>query len=296
MAFFPTEEEAQGFVTIEAIADRVGLNVLVIPAIEKQTGAFANMPHSLAMLPPVVNRKAVKVAKITETDGQERLLAPVEATQIGLVWRVTRRKLSGNWASTRFWLQLRSSKSFVVALFIPRAREAAANDKSGRSRDRYPLRSGISHLPQTEVLPTSLGKRSYNRCCLLQSQLAAHHRNVPPTRPCQMCPTGPHVSRTKPTLHGCRLNGSLSCRSKRERARRNLSFKQEAPSMIVSSDVEKEGTEDTVAQQVLQATSSTPNHVAWCQTSERRRSTQGYQSSLNSKWPRQLVRKQSPYQ
>ena len=98
MAFFPTEEEAQGFVTIEAIADWVGLNVLVIPAIERQTGPFANMPRNLATLPPVVIREAVKVTKTTETDGQERLLAPVEAAQIGLVWRITRRKLSGNWA------------------------------------------------------------------------------------------------------------------------------------------------------------------------------------------------------
>ena len=97
-AFFPTEEEAQGFATIEAIADWVGLNVLVIPAIEKQTGVFANMHHNLAMLPPIVIREAVKDAKITVTDGQERLLAPVEAAQIGLVWRITRRKMSGNWA------------------------------------------------------------------------------------------------------------------------------------------------------------------------------------------------------
>ena len=48
MAFFPTGEEAQGVVTIEAIGDRVGLNVLVIPAIERQTGAFANMHRNLA--------------------------------------------------------------------------------------------------------------------------------------------------------------------------------------------------------------------------------------------------------
>ena len=51
------------------------------------------------MLPPVVIREAVKVSKITETDGQERLLAPVEAARVGLVWRTARRKLSGNWAS-----------------------------------------------------------------------------------------------------------------------------------------------------------------------------------------------------
>ena len=96
MAFFPTEEEAEGFVTIDAIVDWVGLGVLVIPAIERQTGPFANMPRNLAMLPPVIIREAVKVAKITETDGQERLLAPVEAAQVGLVWRITRR---GNWVS-----------------------------------------------------------------------------------------------------------------------------------------------------------------------------------------------------
>ena len=67
--------------TIDAIADWVGLNVLVIPAIERQTGPFANMLRNLAMLPPVISREAVKVSKITETDGQERLLAPVEAAQ-----------------------------------------------------------------------------------------------------------------------------------------------------------------------------------------------------------------------
>ena len=69
MAFFPTEEEAQGFVTIDAIAELVGLNVLVIPTIERQTGPFANMSRNLAMLPPVIIREAVKVPKITETDG-----------------------------------------------------------------------------------------------------------------------------------------------------------------------------------------------------------------------------------
>ena len=84
-----------GVVTTDAIADWVGLNVVVIPAIEKQTGPFASMPRNLALLPPVIIREAVKVAKITETGGQERLLAPVEAAQIGLVWRITRRKLSG---------------------------------------------------------------------------------------------------------------------------------------------------------------------------------------------------------
>ena len=86
-------------VTIEAIAIWVRLNVLVIPAIEKHTGAFANMLRNLAMLPPVVIKEAVKVATLTEADGEERLLTPVEAAQVGLVWRITRRKLSGNWAS-----------------------------------------------------------------------------------------------------------------------------------------------------------------------------------------------------
>ena len=57
----------------------------------------ASMPRNLAMLPPVETKEAVKVAKLT--DGGERLLTPVEAAQIGLVWRITRRKLSGNWAS-----------------------------------------------------------------------------------------------------------------------------------------------------------------------------------------------------
>ena len=83
MAFFPTEEEAQGFVTMEAMAIWVGLNVLDIPAIEKHTGVFANMPRNLAMLPPVVIKEAVKVAKLTEADGEERLLTPEKLRRLG---------------------------------------------------------------------------------------------------------------------------------------------------------------------------------------------------------------------
>ena len=98
MAFFPTEEEAKDFTDINAIVKWVGLNVLVVPAIEKHTGAFSDLPRNMALLPPIVIKEAVKVAKLTEA-GEERLLTPVEAAQIGLVWRITRRKLSENWAS-----------------------------------------------------------------------------------------------------------------------------------------------------------------------------------------------------
>ena len=98
MAFFPTEEEARNFKTIDAIIKWVGLIVLVVPAIEKHTGAFADLPRNMALLPPIVIKEAVKVAKLTEA-GAERLLTPVEAAQIGFVWRITRRKLSENWAS-----------------------------------------------------------------------------------------------------------------------------------------------------------------------------------------------------
>ena len=98
MAFFPTGEEARDFTNINAIVSWVGLNVLVVPAIEKHTGAFSDLPRNMALLPPIVIKEAVKVAKLTEA-GEERLLTPVEAAQIGLVWRITRRKLSENWAN-----------------------------------------------------------------------------------------------------------------------------------------------------------------------------------------------------
>ena len=98
MAFFPTEEEGKNFKTIEAIIKWVGRNELVVPAIEKHAGAFADLPRNMALLPPIVIKEAVKVAKLTDA-GAERLLTPVEAAQIGLVWRITRRKLSENWAS-----------------------------------------------------------------------------------------------------------------------------------------------------------------------------------------------------
>ena len=96
MAFFPTEEEARDFTNINAIVSWVGLNVLVVPAIEKHTGAFSDLPRNMALLPPIVSKEAVKVAKLTEA-GEERLLTPVEAAHIGLVWRITRRKLSEKW-------------------------------------------------------------------------------------------------------------------------------------------------------------------------------------------------------
>ena len=57
------------------------------------------MLRNLAMLPPVVIKEAVKAAKLTETDGEDRLLTPVEAAQVGVVWRITRCKLSGNLAN-----------------------------------------------------------------------------------------------------------------------------------------------------------------------------------------------------
>ena len=98
MAFFPTEEEARDFTDINAIVKWVGLNVLVVLAIEKHTGAFSDLPRNMALLPPIVIKESVKVAKLTEA-GEERFLTPVEAAQIGLVWRITRRKLSENWAS-----------------------------------------------------------------------------------------------------------------------------------------------------------------------------------------------------
>ena len=46
------------------------------------------------MLPPVVIKEAVKVAKLTEAVDEERLFTLVEAAQVGLIWRITRRKWS----------------------------------------------------------------------------------------------------------------------------------------------------------------------------------------------------------
>ena len=79
-----------------------------------------------------------------------------------------------------------SSRSFVVGLFIPRAREPEANDKAGRSRDRQFTRivtylyNVVSSAFRGFAPSSSRSSSDFGHLarCLLQS-LSEHHCNVP---------------------------------------------------------------------------------------------------------------------
>ena len=92
--------------TIGAIVDWVGLNVLVIPAIERQTGPSRTCPATWQCSHQ--SGKLSKSRKSQKPMARNDSLPQWKAAQIGLVWRNTRRKLSGNWAS---WVGHRSVRS-----------------------------------------------------------------------------------------------------------------------------------------------------------------------------------------
>ena len=140
-------------------------------------------------------------------------------------WSATRPKLL-----TMFVVQTRSLQLVALAStaqHIPRAREPAANDKSGRSRDKSfthivtdlynPLRSKVSHLPRTEILPTSDASQQELQLVLtspIPDREAPPQRAScqPPTQSCQMSdPTGSHDSRKKIPSKRCYLNGTFPC-------------------------------------------------------------------------------------
>ena len=115
MVLWPTEAESLGFANLDAIRLHVGAAQEILAALEVRTGALTNRFDFFASLPASVIARAVAaativtqqaapaVAAVAAAQGQPgvaavaavpeitRPLGPVESSQIGTMWRISRR-------------------------------------------------------------------------------------------------------------------------------------------------------------------------------------------------------------
>ena len=90
MAAFPSRSDAERFQSIVDCRTWVGLAAEPWKALEEGTGNLANALRNLALLPHPVVFAAIRAARLGEGSAQ-RILTPIEAAQVGLVWRIARR-------------------------------------------------------------------------------------------------------------------------------------------------------------------------------------------------------------
>ena len=105
MVLWPTEAQSLAFANLDAIRLHVGAAQETLAALEVRTGALGNRFDFFASLPPSVIARAVAAATIVTqqavaAQGQQaaipeatRPLGPVESSQIGSIWRISRRTI-----------------------------------------------------------------------------------------------------------------------------------------------------------------------------------------------------------
>ena len=93
MAWFPSEEEALAFAGLAALVRWTGLSPQALAAVEAGTGPLQDSSRNLSLLPSQVVRAAIQAARTPSMEeGEPDLpLTPVEASQMGLAWRIARR-------------------------------------------------------------------------------------------------------------------------------------------------------------------------------------------------------------
>ena len=102
MALFPTEAVARAWENLTAIRTFVGMDAPALEAVEAETGGLQDSIRNLALLPSQVVRAAASAAKIPTGEGEEmelRNLSPIQAAQVGLIWRIARRLMSPDTAA-----------------------------------------------------------------------------------------------------------------------------------------------------------------------------------------------------
>eukprot|EP00971_Amphidinium_carterae_P019668 387674-Amphidinium_carterae.1 len=92
MAFFPTETAAADLSDLGDVRDWVGLNDHAFNAFESVVGDLGNSLRNLALLQRNHIRMAVEAARVQIRDGDPRSLSVVETSQVGLVWRIAKKK------------------------------------------------------------------------------------------------------------------------------------------------------------------------------------------------------------
>ena len=104
MALYPHEAEARAFANARNLTEWVGLSLLAYQAFETQVGDLQDEIRNIAILPKGIIVGAVDAAWIpaiaatpTTPKIPARRFTPVEAAQVGLIWRIARRLGADNW-------------------------------------------------------------------------------------------------------------------------------------------------------------------------------------------------------
>ena len=124
VVLWPTEAESLGFQTLDELRAHVGLGNASLRAVVVRTGGLANLISNLGALPASVIARTAGAARVItvahvapqaagpggnppavlEVPEQTRGMLPMEATQLGCMWRIARRIVSARngtaWADT----------------------------------------------------------------------------------------------------------------------------------------------------------------------------------------------------
>ena len=106
LVHWPTEAEAMAFPTLDALRAHCGVHMGVLAAFTNRVGAMDDSIALLAALPPPTVERAIAAGRvITQAANpqaqppvveQDRPIGPLEATQVGNMWRIARRCISCN--------------------------------------------------------------------------------------------------------------------------------------------------------------------------------------------------------
>jgi hypothetical protein len=104
MALWPPELTARGWGDVAAVVAWVGASDVAMEAVQAATGDWNNHLRNAALLPREVIHNALGAARIAlppagQVQPPPRQLTPLEASQVGLVWRIARRLSVGDWGA-----------------------------------------------------------------------------------------------------------------------------------------------------------------------------------------------------
>ena len=94
---FPVEATARTWQRLTEVATHVGTRAEAVTALQEKTGTLNDSIRNFALLPDTVLRQAVAAARETVTVAdvdEQHPLTPVDAAQIGLMWRIARRLMT----------------------------------------------------------------------------------------------------------------------------------------------------------------------------------------------------------
>ena len=127
MSLFPTKVAAMGFKTLEEVRDWVGVDVVAVEAFEEKTGKMKDKMRNMALLPRGIVHAALGAA---EYAADKSHLTPMDAAQVGLMWRICKR-LAVGWNDPA-WVD----EDPCLALVAPASQAAAAPAPQTRKRGR----------------------------------------------------------------------------------------------------------------------------------------------------------------